>query len=304
MAAEIELKNIKKSFGKVTAVKNMDLEIERGEFIVLLGPSGCGKTTTLRCIADLEKPDEGKILINCKDVTNLPPSKRNLSMVFQNYAVFPHMTVRKNIEFDLKIKKLEKQEIGKKVKKSAKLLRIDNLLERYPSELSGRQRQRVAIATHPEILLFDEPLSNLDALLRLQMRVGFKKLHRDTETTTVYVTHDQIEALSLEDRIAIMFDGEIVQVDTPRKIYDFPASIKVAGFIGTPPMNLLKAKIVEGKISTDEFKLRLKQDLRKQETGEVIIGVRVGNIRVYKNPDKSDLKAEVIVSEPLAVITF
>ncbi len=303
MAAEIEVLNLKKKFGRVIAIKNINLKIKKGEFLVLLGPSGCGKTTTLRCIAGLEKPDEGKIFINEKDVTNLPPSKRNLSMVFQNYAVFPHMTVRKNIEFGLRIKKFDKEEIENRVKKSAELLKIDELLERYPSQLSGGQRQRVAIAraiaTHPEILLLDEPLSNLDALLRLKMRAELKKLHRDTGTTTVYVTHDQVEALSLGDRIAVMFDGEIVQIDTPRRIYDFPVNVKVGGFIGTPPMNFLKAVVEEENILIDKFKIKINRDAKRLKAGETIIGIRAENIKVYKNPDKGDLKAEVVVSEPL-----
>lgn len=303
MAAEIEILNLRKGFGKVIAIKNINLKIKSGEFLVLLGPSGCGKTTTLRCIAGLEKPDEGKILINGKDVTNLPPSKRNLSMVFQNYAVFPHMTVRKNIEFGLRIKKLDKREIEDRVKESVELLKIDELLERYPSQLSGGQRQRVAIAraiaTHPEILLLDEPLSNLDALLRLKMRAELKKLHKEIETTTVYVTHDQVEALSLGDRIAVMFDGEVVQIDTPRKIYDSPANVKVGGFIGTPPMNFLKAEVKGENILIDKFRIKFNRDVKKLKAGEIIIGIRAENIEVYKDPDKGDLKAEVIVSEPL-----
>lgn len=300
MAVEIKLEGIEKRFGKVIAVKNLNLEIKEGEFLVLLGPSGCGKTTTLRCIAGLEKPDKGKIKINGKDVTDLPPSKRNLSMVFQNYAVFPHMTVRRNIEFGLRIKKFDKKELEKRVKKAAELLKIEELLERYPSQLSGGQRQRVAIAraiaVEPEILLLDEPLSNLDALLRLKMRAELKRLHREISATTVYVTHDQVEALSLGDRIAVMFDGEIVQIDEPRKIYDFPSNVKVGGFIGTPPMNFLKGEVAEGILITHGFKIDYKTESIKEK--EVIIGIRAENIKVCE-AEKGEIKAEVLVSEPL-----
>jgi len=204
MAAEIRLEGVQKTFGKVVAVKNLDLVVRESEFLVLLGPSGCGKTTTLRCIAGLERVDKGKIFIGGRDVTDLPPAQRGISMVFQSYAVFPHMTVAQNIAFGLKMRHTPKAEIKEAVMEVATLLQIDDLLDRYPAQLSGGQRQRVAVARaivmKPDVLLMDEPLSNLDALLRLQMRAELKRLHREIGTTTVYVTHDQIEALSLGDR--------------------------------------------------------------------------------------------------------
>ncbi|HEU68308.1 MAG TPA: ABC transporter ATP-binding protein, partial [Candidatus Acetothermia bacterium] len=206
--AEIKLERVRKTFGRVVAVRDVDLTIEDGEFLVLLGPSGCGKTTTLRCIAGLERANSGKVFISGRDVTELPPARRGIAMVFQSYAVFPHMTVAQNIGFGLRMRRVHRREIQRAVQEAAGLLHIDELLQRYPAQLSGGQRQRVAVARaivmKPQVLLMDEPLSNLDALLRLQMRAELKRLHREIGTTTVYVTHDQVEALSLGDRIAVM----------------------------------------------------------------------------------------------------
>ncbi len=311
MAAEIRLEKVRKTFGKVVAVKDMDLVVEPKEFLVLLGPSGCGKTTTLRCIAGLERVDQGKVFIGGRDVTALAPSKRGIAMVFQSYAVFPHMTVAQNIAFGLRMRHTPKEEIKKAVKEVAELLQIDELLDRYPSQLSGGQRQRVAVARalvmRPEVLLMDEPLSNLDALLRLQMRAELKKLHREVGTTTVYVTHDQIEALSLGDRIAVMREGEIVQLDTPNEVYDKPASVFVGGFIGTPPMNFLRAEVksTDGEVylAVGDFSVEVHEEwqgkLKDMAGKSLILGIRAENIEVRSTPGEGALPAQVVVSEPL-----
>jgi multiple sugar transport system ATP-binding protein len=243
--ADIGIRGIRKTFdrGKVTAVSDVDLTVNDGEFFVLLGPSGSGKTTLLRMIAGLEMADVGTITIGGTDVTTLPPRKRDLAMVFQNYAVFPHLTVRQNIGFGLRMKGEDKKKIAERTETAADLTELSDYLDRRPAQLSGGQRQRVgvarAIATEPSVLLMDEPLSNLDALLRLKFRSDLKRIVHELKTTTVYVTHDQVEALSLGDRMAVMRDGEIVQADKPLNIYEHPADTFVGGFIGTPPMNFL-----------------------------------------------------------------
>jgi ABC-type sugar transport system ATPase subunit len=227
-----------------SVVKGINLEIESGEFLVLLGPSGCGKSTTLRMIAGLEEITSGKLFIGEKEVNNLSPKERNLAMVFQNYALYPHMSVYDNISFSLKIAGASKEEIKKRVDEVSSILGLDQLLKRRPAQLSGGQRQRVAmgraIIRRPDVFLFDEPLSNLDAKLRIQMRSEIKKLHQALKTTTIYVTHDQVEAMTLADRIVIMKDGQIEQVGKPMDIYRHPKSLFVASFIGNPPMNLIK----------------------------------------------------------------
>jgi multiple sugar transport system ATP-binding protein len=309
--AEIRLEHVRKTFGRVVAVKDVDLTIADGEFLVLLGPSGCGKTTTLRCIAGLERVDAGRIFIGGRDVTELPPARRGIAMVFQSYAVFPHMTVAQNIGFGLRMKRIAKQEIRAAVQEVAELLQIDELLDRYPAQLSGGQRQRVAVARaivmKPEVLLMDEPLSNLDALLRLQMRAELKRLHRQIGTTTVYVTHDQVEALSLGDRIAVMREGEIVQLDHPNSVYDRPATTFVASFIGTPPMNLVRATVKtsgdDPALAVGDFTLLLppawKPSLRAMVGKPVIVGIRAENIAVHADTAPGSLPATVLVSEPL-----
>ena len=311
MAGEIRLKGVRKTFGKVEAVKNLNLLVQEAEFLVLLGPSGCGKTTTLRCIAGLERVDKGKVFIGGRDVTELPPAKRGIAMVFQSYAVFPHMTVEKNIGFGLKMRHLPKEEIKKAVREVAELLQISELLDRYPSQLSGGQRQRVAVARaivmRPDVLLMDEPLSNLDALLRLQMRAELKRIHREVGTTTVYVTHDQIEALSLGDRIAVMKEGEIVQLDTPSEVYDKPATVFVGGFIGTPPMNFLTAQVKsrDGHVylAVGDFAVEVHAEwegkLREMEGKSLILGIRAENIEVRPTAEEGALPAQVVVAEPL-----
>ena len=311
MAGEIRLAGVRKTFGKVEAVKDLDLLVQEAEFLVLLGPSGCGKTTTLRCIAGLERVDKGKVFIGGRDVTELPPAKRGIAMVFQSYAVFPHMTVEKNIGFGLRMRHLPKEEIKKAVREVAELLQIGELLDRYPSQLSGGQRQRVAVARaivmKPDVLLMDEPLSNLDALLRLQMRAELKRLHREVGTTTVYVTHDQIEALSLGDRIAVMREGEIVQLDTPNEVYDKPATVFVGGFIGTPPMNFLSAQVRSQDervyLAVGDFPVEVHAEwegkLRDMVGKTLILGIRAENIEVRPTAEEGALPAQLIVAEPL-----
>ena len=245
--AEVILKNVRKKFGTVLAVEDFNLTIEDCEFVVFVGPSGCGKSTTLRMIAGLEEVSEGEIYIGGRLVNTLLPKERDTAMVFQNYALYPHMTVFNNMAFGLKLKKLPKNEIEERVHKSARLLGIEDLLSRKPKELSGGQRQRVAvgraIVRSPQVYLFDEPLSNLDAKLRIQMRVELKKLHERMKTTSIYVTHDQIEAMTMGDRIVVMKDGLIQQVGEPMELYMKPVNRFVAGFLGSPTMNFLPVTI-------------------------------------------------------------
>jgi len=239
----ISIRSVRKEFKGHQALKAIDLEVRDQEFCVLLGPSGCGKTTLMRIIAGLETETSGDVLINGRRMNGLPPRERNIAMVFQNYAVFPHMTIAENIGFGLRMKKASEEKVKKQVLRAASLMHIEHLLERFAGQLSGGQRQRVAVAralaVEPDVLLMDEPLSNLDALLRLEMRSELKGLLRDIKTTTLYVTHDQTEAMSLADRIAVMHGGEIVQYDAPPVVYVRPATTFVGGFIGNPPMNFL-----------------------------------------------------------------
>jgi multiple sugar transport system ATP-binding protein len=277
--------------------------------IVLLGPSGCGKTTLLRMIAGLEYPDAGRILIGDRDVTNLPPRKRGIAMVFQSYAVFPHMTVFDNIAFGLRLQHRSKDEIKRRVGHAAGLVQLEPFLGRYPAQLSGGQRQRVAVARaivmEPAVLLMDEPLSNLDALLRLQFRAELKKLVSDIKTTTIYVTHDQVEALSLGDRIAVMREGEVVQVAEPMVVYDRPASQFVGGFIGNPPMNFLRgAARRDGgqvRVQIGEQTLPAPEQVAAAADGGVLVGIRAENIQASAEPPdgQAALRAETVVVEPL-----
>ncbi|ABM80180.1 ABC transporter ATP-binding protein [Hyperthermus butylicus] len=287
---DVHLVSVTKRFGRTIAVDHVDLDVEDGEFMVLLGPSGCGKTTTLRLIAGLEKPDEGRILFGSRDVTTLAPRERNVSMVFQSYAVWPHMKVFDNIAFPLRIKKYPEEEIRRRVKWAAELLQIEELLNRYPAQLSGGQRQRVAVAraivVEPEVLLMDEPLSNLDALLRVKMRSELKKLQRRIGVTTIYVTHDQVEAMTMGDRIAVMNKGKIMQVGTPNEVYNKPANMFVAGFIGSPQMNFIEARVVEKEqglvLDADGFEIPVPGwavELVKQLRGSrVTVGIRPEHI--------------------------
>ena len=249
---KVTLENVTKIFGKVVAVKNFSLDIKDGEFIILVGPSGCGKTTTLRTIAGLEEVTAGEIYIGERLVNDVPPKDRDIAMVFQNYALYPHMDVYRNMSFGLRLRKVPKHEIDRIVKQTAELLGIRELLDRKPKELSGGQRQRVAlgraIVRDPKVFLFDEPLSNLDAKLRIAMRAELLALHQRLKTTTIYVTHDQLEAMTMGDRIVVMNEGVIQQVDTPQNVYDHPVNRYVAGFIGSPSMNFIDC-VVARKLS-------------------------------------------------------
>src|SRR4051794_40098160 len=304
--ADVRFHAIRKTFGKVTAVDDVDLEVADGEFIVLLGPSGCGKTTLLRGLAGLEKIDPGRILIGERDVTELPPGRRRIAMVFQSYAVFPHMTLYDNVAFGLKMQKEPKPAIKERVEAVAKLVHIEDLLDRYPAQISGGQRQRVAlaraIATRAEVLLMDEPLSNLDALLRMEMRAELKALLRQLGTTTIYVTHDQVEALSMGDRIAVMKAGVIAQVDTPLAVYDHPADTYVGGFVGTPPMNFLDADVRTNggppivQLNGGSFPLA-SGDAAALAGKQLTLGIRAEAIRVQTDATEGSVPAKVIVVE-------
>jgi multiple sugar transport system ATP-binding protein len=279
--AKLSIKNLVKRYGTVEAVRGINLDIADREFVALVGPSGCGKSTTLRMIAGLESISGGVIEIGGREVNDLPPRDRNISMVFQSYALYPHMTVRENMGFSLKIAKRSQAEIDERVNEAAAILGLDVLMERRPAQLSGGQRQRVAmgraIVRQPEVFLFDEPLSNLDAKLRTQMRTEIKKLHAKVRSTVVYVTHDQVEAMTLADRIVIMRDGNIEQVGTPDDVFRRPATQFVAGFIGSPPMNMMEATVADGEITFDNGdKLPLPQQFaNKVASGDrIVFGLR------------------------------
>jgi multiple sugar transport system ATP-binding protein len=262
--AELKIDNVYKSFGEEHILKGINLDIVDGEFVILVGPSGCGKSTLLNCIAGLEVVTTGDVILGDNDITYAAPKDRNIAMVFQSYALYPNMNVRKNIAFGLEIRKMPKTEIAAEVDRVAKLLQIEPLLDRKPSQLSGGQRQRVAmgraLARRPKIYLFDEPLSNLDAKLRVEMRTEMKKLHQRLGTTIVYVTHDQIEAMTLADRIAVMKGGVVQQFGTPQEVYDNPANIFVAGFMGSPSMNFLRCEVVR---SDNDYAVQLESQGKK-----------------------------------------
>ena len=309
--AEIKIENVVKTFGDFVAVENANLTIAEQEFMVLLGPSGCGKTTLLRAVAGLGLADSGRISIGGRDVTYLPPRDRNISMVFQSYAIFPHMKVYDNIAFGLRMRKANDETIKRRVNQAAELLHIEQLLDRYPSNMSGGQRQRVAvaraIAMEAKVLLMDEPLSNLDALLRLEMRAELKRLLAEIKVTTIYVTHDQIEALSMGDRIAVMKDGIIQQVDRPTSVYDLPSNQFVGGFIGNPPMNFIGGQVQRDngdvKVAVGDFNLSpdesMKPLLRSYDGSEIVIGIRAENMETLNQPADDALKVQVLVVEPL-----
>jgi multiple sugar transport system ATP-binding protein len=278
---QIELDGVTKEFGAgVVAVDHVSLTISDGEFMVLVGPSGCGKTTLLRSIGGLERVTSGRILIADRDVTTAPPAQRDLAMVFQNYALYPHMNVRQNLGYALKVRRTPKREIRQRVDAVARMLGLEELLDRRPKALSGGQQQRVAmgraIIREPAAFLMDEPLSNLDAKLRVGMRTSLQQLHSRLGTTTVYVTHDQVEAMTLGQRVAVMKDGRVQQVDAPQRLYDEPANVFVAAFIGSPAMNLAKARVNDGSIQLGSFTVPLDRERRPAAVsdGEVIVGIR------------------------------
>jgi multiple sugar transport system ATP-binding protein len=281
--SEVELRGVKKRYGAVEAIRHLDLNVEKGQFCALLGPSGCGKSTLLRMIAGLEVVTEGQVLIDGKDVTNMPPAKRRIAMVFQSYALYPHMTVRQNISFSLRVARAPKELMERRTREVAKMLQLEELLDRRPAQLSGGQRQRVAIGRalvrEPQVFLFDEPLSNLDAMLRVQMRTEIKRLHQMLKTTVVYVTHDQIEAMTLATRIAVMHEGQIEQLGTPEEIYNRPATLYVAGFVGAPPMNMLQAKRERVGLAIDGAEARFPLPARFRNTAHgqgapLVAGIR------------------------------
>jgi multiple sugar transport system ATP-binding protein len=295
----LELKNISKSFGNVTVLKNINLKINKGEFFVLLGPTGSGKSTLLRIIAGLEEPDTGEIVLNGKVINELDPSKRNIAMVFQNYALYPHMTAFNNIAFPLRMRGVNKTVINEKINEIAKLLNITHLLNKYPYQLSGGEQQRVALARalvrNPEIFLLDEPLSNLDAKLRVKLRFELRKLlHDQLGITTVYVTHDQVEAMTMADRIAVINKGEISQIDSPLELYNNPKNTFVASFIGVPSMNFLPAYISAGTITFGNYTIRFHDKIDIMNRG-IIIGIRPQHIKI----DEGGVKAKVIGEERL-----
>ncbi len=314
--AEVRLNEVTKKFGNFTAVDRVTLEVRDGEFVVLVGPSGCGKTTSLRMVAGLEDATGGDIFIGERRVNDVPPKDRDIAMVFQNYALYPHMDVYNNMAFGLKLRKVPKKEIERRVRAAAELLGITEKLKAKPRELSGGQRQRVAlgraIVRDPKVFLFDEPLSNLDAKLRVRMRAELAELHQRLKTTTVYVTHDQVEAMTLGHRVAVMKDGVVMQYDDPQTIYDRPANMFVAGFIGSPAMNFLDARLVSenGRLHVQGkgFKLlipeeRATPELRGYAGKEVVFGLRPEDIRtsemVREGTAGRTFSGRVRVREPL-----
>ncbi|MDP3042299.1 MAG: sn-glycerol-3-phosphate ABC transporter ATP-binding protein UgpC [Candidatus Omnitrophota bacterium] len=314
--AQVSLRNVSKVFpGNVTAVNKVNLGIENKEFMIFVGPSGCGKSTILRMIAGLEEISSGDIYIGDKRVNDVPSKDRDIAMVFQNYALYPHMTVEENMSFGLRLRHISKQEIGQRVNETAEILGIKRLLNRKPRELSGGERQRVAvgraIVRKPMVFLFDEPLSNLDAKMRVQMRTEIHKLHIRLQTTIIYVTHDQVEAMTMGDRIAVMKDGLIAQLGDPIDVYDHPKNKFVASFIGSPPMNFMQGKIIkkEGKLYFDEGKIQVKlvEDMYKKMGNyldqEVFFGIRSEDVYdklfVSQAPPENIVRVNCEVFEPM-----
>ncbi len=318
--AKVVFKSVTKKYDDVLAVDSFDLEVNDKEFVVLVGPSGCGKSTSLRMVAGLEELTDGEIYIGDRLVNDVPPKDRDIAMVFQNYALYPHMTVYKNMAFGLKLRKYPKDEIDQRVKEAADILGISELMNRKPKALSGGQRQRVAvgraIVRKPKVFLFDEPLSNLDAKLRVQMRAEISKLHNRLQATMIYVTHDQMEAMTMGDRIVVMKDGLIQQVDTPIRLYDHPNNMFVAGFIGTPPMNFINGRIERNngsmRFNEGSFQVDMNENLSKVAESldgkEVVFGIRPEDIH---DPEHSQeeiggaaVTSRVEVIEPVGAESF
>ena len=303
--SKVSLEKIKKSYDKNEIIKGVDLEIQDKEFLVLVGPSGCGKSTLLRIIAGLEDVSQGKVFIGEKDVTNVHPKDRDIAMVFQNYALYPHMSVYENMAFALKMRKVSKDEIDQKVKEAAQILDLTDYLERKPSQLSGGQRQRVAlgraIVRNPKVFLMDEPLSNLDAKLRSTTRFEIKKLHKKLDTTFVYVTHDQVEAMTMGDRIAVLHQGKLQQLGSASEIYNNPKNIFVAGFIGSPSMNFIQGEIKENRFISGEINIESKYSDQK-----AILGIRPEDLILDPNGQiKSQVElVEMLGSEKLVHFKF
>jgi multiple sugar transport system ATP-binding protein len=328
--AHVQLNNITKRFDQLTAINDLSLEVRDREFVVFLGPSGCGKTTTLRSIAGLEHPEEGDILIDGKRVNNLSPADRDIAMVFQFYALYPHMSVYDNMAFPLRAVKMPKSELDQRVHDVARVLHVEHLLQRRPGKLSGGEMQRVAIGRamvrRPKVFLMDEPLTNLDAKLRAEMRAELKRLQNDIGATTVYVTHDQLEAMSMGDRIAVMSQGVLQQMGSPGEVYDHPKNLFVAGFIGSPAMNFLPCRLASersdleflppassaelpmgvngGAAATGAMALPLTEGTRQRlaehhVTGDLVLGVRAEDIELSRSEKPEFLRAEVYIVEPL-----
>jgi multiple sugar transport system ATP-binding protein len=316
--ARVIVEKLTKKFGDVVAVRDLDLQVEDQEFMVFLGPSGCGKTTTLRCISGLERPEGGTIRIGDTVVTNMSPAVRDIAMVFQFYALYPHMSARDNIAFPLQARRMPKDEIQRRVEEVARVLRIEHLLHRRPRQLSGGEQQRVALGRamvrRPKVFLMDEPLTNLDAKLRSEMRAELKRLQKDLNATTVYVTHDQVEAMSMGDRIGVMKQGGIEQIGTPDEVYNHPASLFVAGFVGSPAMNFLPAEYLDGANPTlhlagGAFALPVDAQwasaIRERATGNTFtFGIRSEDIALYTQPGADRIPSEVYVMEPLGDVNL
>ena len=303
--ASLKISKATKKYDKVQVIHGIDLEIEDGEFCVFVGPSGCGKSTLLRMISGLEEVTTGQIHIGDKDVTSMHPADRGIAMVFQSYALYPHMTVRENMGFGLKMTKVPSDEINKKVNDAASILHLEDYMDRKPKTLSGGQRQRVAIGRSivrgPEVFLFDEPLSNLDAELRVEMRVEISRLHRELGTTIVYVTHDQVEAMTLADKIVVLKEGLIQQVGRPLELYEDPQNIFVAGFIGSPTINFLKGSIVDSKLiipDLESSKIKVSKAI-SSSISELIVGLRPQHLKLIKTGD-----LEVEFTEALGDISY
>jgi multiple sugar transport system ATP-binding protein len=305
--ASVSIERVEKSYGNTKVIHGIDIEIEDGEFCVLVGPSGCGKSTLLRMVAGLEDITGGTIKIGDRVVNDVQPKDRDIAMVFQNYALYPHMTVGENMAFSLKLAKKSKEEIEQRVSQAAGILGLNDLLDRQPRQLSGGQRQRVAmgraIVRNPQVFLFDEPLSNLDAKLRVQMRTEIKALHQRLKTTSMYVTHDQIEAMTMADKIVVMHSGIVEQIGTPLQLYDHPANTFVATFIGSPSMNLIPAKVIGGRMTSVGGSLALPSGLAVSESQSVQYGVRPENFKVVPAGSADSLRGTVEVIEPTGADT-
>jgi multiple sugar transport system ATP-binding protein len=304
--AGVKFDKVAKRYGAVSVIEDLDLDIHDREFMVLVGPSGCGKSTALRMIAGLEEISDGKVTIGDRVVNDLPPKDRDVAMVFQSYALYPHMNVRENIEFGLKIRKTPKPEMERAVLDASETLGIGHLLDRKPKQLSGGQRQRVALARaivrRPSVFLFDEPLSNLDAKLRVQMRAEITKLQQRLQTTCVYVTHDQIEAMTMGHRMAVLNGGKIQQIGTPLEVYDTPANVFVAQFIGTPPMNFFDATVRDGKLDASQFQIPLPAGRKASNGQKVRVGIRPENILASHEQGRGDtarVQGVVDIVEPV-----
>jgi multiple sugar transport system ATP-binding protein len=305
--ADVTFEQVAKRYGAVSVIENLNLHVDDHELMVLVGPSGCGKSTALRMIAGLEEVSAGKISIGGRAVNNLAPKDRDIAMVFQSYALYPHMSVRENLEFGLKMRGVDRADMQRRVAAAADILGISPLLERKPKDLSGGQRQRVAvgraIVREPAVFLFDEPLSNLDAKLRVQMRAEITRLQHTLGTTSVYVTHDQVEAMTMGDRIAVMRDGKIQQLGTPLEVYANPSNVFVAQFIGTPPMNLVRGTVADAALRTSSFSIPLPQRIRPSVKNgqELIAGIRPENLgdRSKARGESATINATVDIVEPI-----